>query len=199
MPDYKNAKIYKLWSPEGDDLYIGSTTQPLYARLSEHKKKRETCTSKILFEKYDDVRIELIESFPCENKDELNKREGEYIRNNICVNKVIAGRTKEEYYEDNKEKLKEYMKEYDKEYYKNNKEKIKEYQENNKQKIKEYMKEYREKNDEKIKEYKKEKYTCQCGRIINIGDKARHERTQVHQLALGGAPAGAAFTSCMAC
>jgi hypothetical protein len=32
MPDYKNAKIYKLWSPEGDDIYIGSTTQPLYAR-----------------------------------------------------------------------------------------------------------------------------------------------------------------------
>jgi hypothetical protein len=39
MPDYKNGKIYKLWSPEGDEIYIGSTIQPLYARLSAHKKR----------------------------------------------------------------------------------------------------------------------------------------------------------------
>jgi hypothetical protein len=29
MPDYNNGKIYKLWSPEGDDIYIGSTVQSL--------------------------------------------------------------------------------------------------------------------------------------------------------------------------
>jgi hypothetical protein len=27
MPNYANGKIYKLWSPQGDDIYIGSTTQ----------------------------------------------------------------------------------------------------------------------------------------------------------------------------
>jgi len=32
MPDYNNAKIYKLWSPEGDDIYIGSTTKYLSTR-----------------------------------------------------------------------------------------------------------------------------------------------------------------------
>jgi hypothetical protein len=88
MPDYKNGKIYKLWSPQGDDIYIGSTTQPLYARLSAHKR-RVKCSSKILFEKYDDVRIELIECVPCDNKEQLTKKEGEYIRNNNCVNRAI--------------------------------------------------------------------------------------------------------------
>lgn len=105
MPNYQNSKIYKLWSPEGDDIYIGSTTQPLYKRKNSHKKKE--CSSRILFEKYNDVRIELLESVPCNNKEELIKKEGEYIRNNICVNRRIAGRTRKEYREDNKEIIKE--------------------------------------------------------------------------------------------
>jgi hypothetical protein len=32
MPDYNNGKIYKLWSPEGDDIYIGSTVNSLAKR-----------------------------------------------------------------------------------------------------------------------------------------------------------------------
>jgi len=40
MPDYKNSKIYKLWSPEGDDIYIGSTTESLSRRKSKHKTHR---------------------------------------------------------------------------------------------------------------------------------------------------------------
>jgi hypothetical protein len=60
MPNYQNAKIYKLWSPEGDDIYIGSTTQPLFARKAQHKKYND-CSAKILYEKYNDVRIELFE------------------------------------------------------------------------------------------------------------------------------------------
>jgi len=242
MPDYTNAKIYKIWSPHGEEIYIGSTTQRLYKRLNHHKCARD-CSSKILFENYDDVRIELIENFPCNNKEELNKKEGEYIRNNDCINKVIAGRTQKEYREDNKEKMKEYcednkekIKEQRKEYRENNKEKIREYTENNKEKRKEYYennkqkyKDYREDNKAKITEYqkdyrennkellyqkkkdyydinkqiisekKKEQYTCQCGRIIRISDKARHERSNFHQLAIGGADAGDALTSAMAC
>jgi len=163
MPDYKNGKIYKLWSPQGDEIYIGSTTQSLARRKALHKA-RMNCCSKLLFEKYDDVRIELIEEFPCENKMELNKREGQHMRNNTCINKYIAGRTIKEYHEDNKEKIKQYLednkekiKEQMKEYHQNNKEKIKErkkeWHEDNKEKIKEYEKEYYENNKEKIKQY----------------------------------------------
>jgi len=151
MPDYEQAKIYKLWSPQGQEIYIGSTTQSLAVRKAKHKHRLDCC-SKILFEKYDDVRIELIEEFPCKNKMELNRREGEIMRNNNCVNRCIAGRTKaeydKEYYQDNKKKKKEYLKEYRE----NNKELIrekkKEYEKTDayKEKRREYMREYRKKN-----------------------------------------------------
>jgi hypothetical protein len=184
MPDYKNGKIYKVWSPQGNEIYIGSTIQPLYARLSAHKTKGN-CNSKILFEKYDDVRIELIECVPCDNKEELTRKEGEYIRNLDCVNRKIAGRTQKEsnkeWCENNKEKIKEYKKEYYKEYYEKIKEQKKEYRENNKEKINEYHKEYRENNKEKIKEYHEKKITCECGRTFRIDSKVRHERSKVHQ------------------
>jgi Zn ribbon nucleic-acid-binding protein len=162
MPDYKNGKIYKIWSPQGDEIYIGSTIQPLYKRFHHHKTKSPTCSSKILFEKYDDVRIELIECVPCDNKEQLIRREGEFIRNNNCVNRCIAGRTSKEYQEDNKEHYKEWR-------------------ENNKDKLNEYDKEYKKNNKEKIKEYNGKKITCECGRTFRISDKARHERTKVHQ------------------
>ena len=146
MPDYQKAKIYKLWSPQGeeDEVYYGSTCNDLRFRKSRHKSKND-CRSNILFEKYDDIRIELIEEYPCNNKAELNKREGHYIRENKCLNKNIAGRTLKEYCEDNKEKRKEYNKKWKK----NNKEKYKE-------KIAEYNREYREKNKEKRNETQRE-------------------------------------------
>jgi hypothetical protein len=169
MPDYNNGKIYKLWSLEGDDIYIGSTVNSLAKRKSDHKtnyNNDRACSSKILFQKYDDVRIELIEQFSCKNKQQLNKREGHYIRTLDCVNKEIAGRTQKEWEDDNKEKIKEYHKEYCKKYYENNREKIneikKKYRENNKEKIKEkdkeYSKEYRENNKEKINQKDRERY-----------------------------------------
>ena len=205
MPDYKNGKIYKLWSPEGNEIYIGATIQPLYKRFHHHKSARGS-SSKILFEKYNDVRIELVEEYSCDNKEQLTKREGEHIRNTNCINKNVAGRTQKEYNEDNKEKISEQKKEYRE----NNKDKIKEWRENNKEKLTEYNKEYRENNKEKLTEYVKEynkeyyennkdkikeyyennkekiseqhsqKYTCECGRTITINKKSRHERTLIH-------------------
>lgn len=144
MPDYQNGKIYKLWSPQGteDEIYIGSTTQLLYKRKSSHKSNKK-CQSKILFEKYDDVRIEVIEEYPCNDKQELEKKEGEYIRNNKCLNRNIPDRTIKEWREDNKEKLAE---------------KDKEYRENNKEQVIEKQKEYYEKNKERVREYKKQYY-----------------------------------------
>jgi hypothetical protein len=49
--------------------------------------------------------IELYENFPCDNKEQLNKREGEIIREIATLNKNIAGRTIKEYYEQNKENI----------------------------------------------------------------------------------------------
>ena len=77
--DYKNGKIYALRSHQTNKYYIGSTTQPLYKRLYGHKHSKMT-SSKELVNNYNDVYIELIEAFPCENKEQLTKRENELIR-----------------------------------------------------------------------------------------------------------------------
>ena len=158
--DYKNGKIYKITDIAYTKMYIGSTCQSLSKRLSKHKAsyktwkdgKRSKTTSFDLFEEFgiENCKIELIENYECNCKDELQKKEGDHIKNNDCVNKIIVGRTKKEYKEANKDKIKEYQKEY----YIDNKDKILEYREANKDK----MKEYQQANKDKISEYKKKYY-----------------------------------------
>ena len=45
--------------------------------------------------------IELIEEYPCNNIEQLLKREGFYIRQMGTLNKIVSGRTKSEYRSDN--------------------------------------------------------------------------------------------------
>jgi hypothetical protein len=148
--DYSKAKIYKIVDNTNDNIYIGSTCQPLRKRLSQHKSKMDCSSREII--KNGNYDIILIEDYPCMRKEQLHARERYHIENNQCVNKEIPGRTEEEKKEYNKEwreKNKEYNKEYYKEWREKNKEKIKEYN-------KEYSKEWREKNKEYKKEYDKE-------------------------------------------
>ena len=108
MPDYKLGKIYQIWSPNTDRVYIGSTTQPLHKRLHDHKKgltgKKYRCSRKVL--ECGEACIELIEDYPCAKKSELNRREGQIMRGyDKRVNKQLAGRTRAEYRDDNREVL----------------------------------------------------------------------------------------------
>jgi hypothetical protein len=115
MPDYQKGKIYKLWSPSKNLVYYGSTIQTLSQRLADHNavynKNKIYCYSHLILE-CEDYKMELVEEYPCNNKQQLCKKEGEYIRANKCVNKLIAGRTREEYKQDNKEKIKIKQKNY---------------------------------------------------------------------------------------
>jgi len=149
MPDYQKSKIYKLWSPSKNLVYYGSTIQKLTQRLGEHISHCKTynndnnkayCSSYLIIN-CEDYKIELLEEYPCNNKSQLNKKEGEYIKNNDCVNKVIAGRTDKEWRGDNKE----YITEKNKKYY-----------EENKQALTKYKEEYAIKNADKIKQYQKQ-------------------------------------------
>jgi len=147
MPDYQQGKIYAIRSHLTTDVYIGATCKRLSDRMAGHryayKKNIVPCKSFNIIER-GDAYMELIEAFPCNNKDELNKREGEIIRTTLnAVNARVEGRTKQEYREINKEKMKEYLKEY---------------REKHKEKAKEYQKEYRENNNEDLKIKKKEYY-----------------------------------------
>jgi hypothetical protein len=153
--------------------YYGSTKETIQRRLQGHQNSykryvddKTNYTSSFEIIKNDNYTIELIEQCDDENRYEI---ESHYIRNFECVNKVIPGRTKEEY---------------KKEYYQNNKEEIseqcKEYRENNKEKLSEYHKEKYEKSKEHIKEKRKVKYTCECGSVSTIANKARHEKSIKH-------------------
>lgn len=111
MSNYKLGKIYMIYSIKNpEDRYYGSTTQSLAKRFYQHTKDlKKSLSSALLFEKYgiDGCKIELVEDFPCENKNQLRAREGYYIRLNDCVNKNIAGRSWKEYQDDYREKNKE--------------------------------------------------------------------------------------------
>ena len=104
MPNYANAKIYQIISPNHPVPYIGSTTQRLSKRMAHHRSQYNPCSSHIVIEA-GDAYIELIQEFSCENKEQLNKREGEMIRERDCVNRCVAGRTQAEWVRDNKEHL----------------------------------------------------------------------------------------------
>jgi hypothetical protein len=179
MPDYALGKMYRLWI--GKLVYIGSTTQPrLSLRLGQHKnnynqwvKNGKKYMSSFELFKLGIPRIELIELFPCGSKDELRAREGHHQRANDCVNKHIAGQTREEYYVANQEKINERAKQYnvankekiskrEKQYYVANKEKIskreKQYRGANKEKISKRDKQYYVANKEKLSEYYRVRY-----------------------------------------
>ena len=114
--DYKNGKIYQILNNVNDDVYVGSTTQPLCKRLYKHKadtKRRDNLIHKLIREIGEDsIYIELIEIYPCNSREELRAREGYYIRERGTLNNLIAGRTQQEWIEDNKEQVKEYKHKY---------------------------------------------------------------------------------------
>lgn len=144
---YQRGKIYKITDNNHTEMYIGSTIDTLGSRISNHRNKyrkylqdkKTRIRSFDLFEKYgiDNCQIELLEEYPCNSKIELEKKEGEYIKNNKCVNKCIAGRSNKEYRQDNREKIAEYHRQY---------------QQENKDKLNEKKRQYREENKEKFNE-----------------------------------------------
>ena len=103
MPiNYDQSKVYKIWSPQGDKIYVGSTTkQYLSQRMTTHRKdynywktgKGKFTSSYIIFDDYglDNCFIELLEAKLCSSKDELLQLEGSYIRNlsKISTNCVV--------------------------------------------------------------------------------------------------------------
>ncbi len=186
--NYNKSKIYKIWSPKGDKIYIGSTIRNyLSQRMAYHRsgytfyKKNNTkfITSFLLFDEYgiENCIIELIEEKELNNINELRQLEGHYIRTLSCVNKVIVGRTDKEYRVDNKDKIKQY--------HKNNKDKINKMRKLsyliNKEKIKDKIKDYYQNNKEKVKERRQTKFICECGSEICKGDKAKHIKTLKHK------------------
>ena len=143
--DYSKTKIYMvepIMEHPPEHIYYGSTTkQYLSQRMSTHrghyKSYKESKGHKFytLFELIDiyglnNMKIYLVENYPCITKDEKASREGFYIRSNPCINKNIPGRTIKEWQQ--LPKYKDYQKEYNKKHQQT-------------EAYKEYQKQYREK------------------------------------------------------
>jgi len=118
-PNYAQGKVYVIRNEVNDKLYVGSTVRTLAQRMVQHRSVAKTnhpgfaefplyvAMSELGIEKF---YIELLEDFPCERKEQLNKKEGERIREMktlapIGYNARIAGRTDVQYYVDNKEAI----------------------------------------------------------------------------------------------
>jgi hypothetical protein len=205
--------IYCVRSHQTTDVYYGSTEQKLSSRMSGHRsdykcwintKKNYVTSFEIL--KYGDAYIELVEECEYTSKQEMQKREGHFIREMECVNKIIAGRTRAEHYNDNAEEIKKYnidnaeeIKKYYAKYCVDNATKIKDYHTKynieNVEQIKEYCAKYRVENAEQIKEThakyyvdnapqikakSNEKHTCQCGGKYTYANTACHLKTKIH-------------------
>ncbi len=171
---YDAGKIYKLVCEDGK-YYIGSTIRPLKSRLSSHrnastKTQTNNAYNHIKTIGWDKVTIELIELFPCENRNQLLKRETLYI----CQHKddVLCLNTRNPLTDDTTPESKLAHKEKCKEYYEQHREDIlqkrAEYQKQNREKRTQYNRQYAEKNAESLKEYYKE-----------YADKNRERRNQL--------------------
>ena len=160
--------------------YVGSTVQPLSKRMEVHRSTYKKYLDGIhhyvsvfdLFDEYGvlNCKIELVESYSCNSKEGLHGKEGIVQRECDCVNKRVAGRSKKQYYEDNKLKMDKYRQEY----YEEHKDRIKTY-------LQQYYKDNKEQIQEVSKYYRAKLSQCECGSSFRTCVKARHNKSLKHQ------------------
>jgi hypothetical protein len=90
MPNYKNAKIYKLIDDTNNNIYIGAISKRIaqhrlcYRKYLNHKHKYLTLFEILKNNNYDIILIEKCENI--QTKKDLNMRQKYYIENYKCIN-----------------------------------------------------------------------------------------------------------------
>ena len=170
---YKSGKIYKILNTINDEVYVGSTYQKLSQRMAKHRydvnnDEQRKCAIAQLMSQFgtSNFYIELIESCPCDNKEELSAREGYWIRQIGTLNKQIAGRTIQQYRDEHKERIAMQKKQYSEE---------------NRDNILANKRQYNQEHKESISARKGVKVSCPCGSVYSHGDKARHCKCAKHK------------------
>ena len=105
MERYQQGKIYAIICRKTERRYIGSTCEPTLAkRLAKHVSnfKEWVKTGKSYTTSYDIIKdsnyyIVLLESYPCNSKDELRMCEQKHIDSCECLNKQNAYTNQVEY------------------------------------------------------------------------------------------------------
>lgn len=112
--DYQKSIIYGYFCYETGEVYIGSTITTLEDRDHNHHCDRNRCMSKQIIQR-GNYRLDIIEHYPCDTKDQLCIREDWWIaRTPNCINKIRAFLTLEERKE---YQAKWFKKNYDRSYY----------------------------------------------------------------------------------
>jgi flagellar biosynthesis GTPase FlhF len=169
--DYSKGKIYKLVNDVNDQFYVGSTTTTLAKRKYWHKG-RQLPGVKAVFDVigWDQLKIILVEKWPCADNDELRQRE-RYWYDKLkptmnCVRPWVSDEERKQeaiqrskqYYEQNKDVVAQKARQYREANKERLSQKAKQYREANKVKIAKQSKQYREANKEKIAERGKHYY-----------------------------------------
>lgn len=180
MSDYSKGKIYQIKNTINDLVYVGSTANTLERRMTGHRRdmKTEGTKRRKLYSLMNEIGgdkffIELIEDYPCSSKLELLAREGFYVRDRGTLNKLIPGRTAQEYKH---------------EYHKANIERIHEAKQEYYQYHRDYTlnkaKCYYAENKQQRQEARNIKIICdKCGCEVSYSNKTRHQKTAICQQA----------------
>ena len=186
----KVGKIYKLYTLEGDETYIGYTFDTLEKRINKHYKayqeykedERKLHDSFSLFEKYkDNVFIELIKEFDnIKDKDLLKNKRDEWRAKALQSQSggSILPPDFEYIKKSNNNKLKLTKAQY-----------ALEWKEQNKQRLHDYYQIYYKQNLDRIRERYRQRWTCEvCNINLNKWSRVRHEKTKLHLSILNNTP-----------
>lgn len=164
MNRYQKAKMYKLVSDVDDEFYLGSTCLLLSQRYHCHKQLAKDKPDRPVYKHFNEigwenVKIILVEEYPCNSKIEMLKKERElYDELKPTLNRKRPYQTKEE-------RLKQ----------------MSDYRDKNEEKIAQYKKENREEMLLKKRGYSAVKMICDCGVEIRKGDKSNHCKSKKHK------------------
>ena len=175
--------IYKLYNPDCDFIYVGST-RDITARKNKHKSdcNNVNCpayNSKIYktireHDGWDEWFMVVLEVMPDVTKLEAEMQEDVYrMKLNATMNTYRATRglmTEQEYNKQHYIENREHYQEYKKQRYQDNREQIKEKQH-----------QYYEDNREQLKEKSKQKHDCECGGRYTQSHKLQHMKSKKHQ------------------
>jgi group I intron endonuclease len=180
---YTKGKIYKIVNDVNDDIYIGSTVKQLSNRMAGHRSHSKILDNAKVYEFMRLIGVEhfdiiLLESFPCNSKEELRAREHYYIS---TLKPVL---NTNDSIDDVEKRIKNHRAS-SKLYAETHKSDISikniVYYEQNKQVICEKVKKYRDANKAKINASQKKLIKCDaCNIDILKHHSSRHNKTKKH-------------------
>lgn len=169
--DYSKSKVYKILFVETGEFYVGSTRTTLRQRMHHHRDQGKRNPHRPLYalaqeRGWDSTRIILLEECPCDNKDQLVRKEQEYIdslRCELCLNIIDAKCDPAKKRRRATERARGYVA-------------------RNVDKLREYKAGWYLSNYERLRTVTE----CGCGGRYSMQTRRRHERSKMHQAYISG-------------